>query len=147
MVGHALGNTGAGALVGAGVGAVSGAAVGAGMDEDVARNRAIAAQQAAQQPPPGALTIPDVVAMSRNNVDDGLIINQIHVRGLAAPVQSADVIYLQQQNVSRNVIAVMQSQPVAVYPPPGAAVVGGDPGYYYYTPPPSVGVGLSFRGR
>jgi hypothetical protein len=141
VVGHALGNTGAGALVGAGVGAVSGAAVGAGMDEDAARNRALAAQ-----PPPGAMTVPDVVAMSRNNVDEGLIINQIHARGLTAPVQAADVIYLQQQNVSRNVIMAMQSQPVAAYPPPGAVIVGSDPGYYYYMPP-SVGLGVSFRSR
>jgi hypothetical protein len=147
VVGHALGNTGAGALVGAGVGAVSGAAVGAGMDADAARNQALAAQQAAQQPPSGALTIPDVVAMSRNNVDEGLIINQIRARGLAAPIQAGDVIYLQQQNVSRNVIAAMQTQPVAVYPPPGPVIVDRGPGYYYYMPPPSVGVGVSFHSR
>ena len=40
-MGHALGNTGAGAAIGAGVGVLSGAAIGAGMDETEARNRAL----------------------------------------------------------------------------------------------------------
>ena len=162
IVGHALGNTGAGAAIGAGVGALSGAAIGEGMDETEARNRAMIEQRMGQQVAAGAVTIPDVIAMTRNNVDEELIINHIHTHGLATPIQTADVIYLNQQGVSKRVIETLQTQPVAtmpvpvmqpVYGPPGAVLVEerwGPPGYYYherpryYAPPPRIGVGLSF---
>jgi len=78
----------------------------------------------------GAVTIPDVVTMTRAGVDEGLIINHIHSHGLAAPLQASDVIYLQQQGISRNVIAVMQTERVAVVagpvyaaPPTGGVIV------------------------
>jgi hypothetical protein len=133
------------------------------MDESEARNRALIEQKMGQQVAAGAVTTPDVIAMTRANVDEGLIINHIRSHGLAAPLQTADVIYLQQQGVSKNVIAAMQSQPVAVaapqtvvaYPPPGSVIVEerwGRPGYYYeqpryYVPPPPIGIGVSFRSR
>ena len=82
------------------------------------------------------MTVPDVVAMTRSGVDEGLIINHIHAHGLAAPLQATDVIYLQQQGVSRNVIAVMQTEPVAVR----AQVVP------VYEAPPSGGVIIEERG-
>jgi hypothetical protein len=141
VVGHALGNTGAGAAVGAGVGALSGAAIGAGMDQSEARNRALIEAKLGRQVA-GAVTIPDVVAMTRSGVDEGLIINHLHAHGLVAPLQASDVIYLQQQGVSRNVIAVMQTERVAVAPdvvpvygaPPSGAVIIDDGPHYYYRP-------------
>jgi hypothetical protein len=77
-----------------------------------------------------------------------LIINQLRYRGLAAPLQANDVIYLQQQGVSERVIATMQAtqvatvqtaqpvQPVAVpvYPAPGPAIIVEErwgPRYHY----------------
>jgi hypothetical protein len=135
VVGHALGNTGAGAVVGAGVGALSGAAIGAGIDESEARNRAMIEARLGRQVVAGAATIPDVIAMTRSGVDEGLIINHIHSHGLAAPLQANDVIYLQQQGVSRNVIAVLQTEPVAVMPQQVVPVYG----------PPSGGVIIEER--
>ena len=160
LVGHAMGNTAAGAVVGAGVGALSGAAIGASADETEARNRAYAdARYAQQRAAANAVSVPDVVTMTRNGLDEAVIINQIRSRGLAAPLQTADLIYMQQQRVTPRVVETMQStgvamvQPVAVYPPQ-PYVIQGSPGYYYYgdphyyyRPEPSVGVGLSFRGR
>jgi hypothetical protein len=138
VLGHAMGNTGAGAAIGAGVGALSGAAIGHGVDENEARNRAIIEARLGRQMA-GAVTIPDVVAMAHAGVDEGLIINHVHAHGLAAPLQASDVIYLQQQGVSRNVIAVMQTQPVAVPaqpvyaapPPDGAVIIETGPRYYH----------------
>ncbi len=156
VVGHALGNTGAGAAVGAGVGALSGAAIGAGMDETEARNRTLIEQRMGQQVAAGAVTTPDVIAMTRAGVDEDLIVNHIRAHGLAAPLQTSDVIYLQQQAVSKRVIEAMQTQPVATVPmqamQPAPVYVEerwGPPGYYYghpryYAPPPRIGVGLSF---
>ena len=133
------------------------AAIGANKDEDEARARAAADQARAQQALVAAVTVPDVVDMTQARVDEGVIIDRIHTHGIAAPLQTNDVIYLHQRGVSGNVIAAMQSQPVAAqmaqpgqyyYPPPGAVYVDG--GYYYdrpryYYPPPVVGVGIGFR--
>jgi len=115
VVGHALGNTGAGAAIGAGVGVLSGAAIGHAQDETEARNRALIEARLGRQVA-GAVTVADIVAMTRSGVDEGLIINHIHAHGLAVALQASDVIYLQQQGVSKSVIAVMQTEPVAVAP-------------------------------
>jgi hypothetical protein len=157
IIGHAVGNTGAGAAIGAGAGALTGAAIGAHKDEEEDRARVAADQARAQQAMAAAVTVPDVVAMTQARVDENVIIDRIHTHGIAAPLQTNDVIYLHQQGVSGNVIAAMQSQPVATqmpppgqyyYPPPGAVYVDG--AYYYerpryYYPPPAVGVGFAFR--
>ncbi len=141
VVGHALGNTGAGAAIGAGVGALSGAAIGNSVDQQEARDRA-AIEARVNRQLAGAVTVPDVVAMAHAGVDEGLIINHIHAHHLAAPMQPSDVIYLQQQEVSRNVIAVMQAEPavavgpdvVPVYapPPPGGTVIIEEGPHYYH---------------
>lgn len=161
VVGHALGNTAAGAALGAGVGALGGAAIGAGMDETEARNRALIEQKLGRQVVAGAVSVPDVVSMTRSGVDEELIVNHIRVHGMAAPLQTADLIYLQQQGISRRVIETMQSSPlptvqtagavpVYAYPPPQPVIVEdywGRPHYYrpYYRPQPSVSWGMTFR--
>jgi hypothetical protein len=142
VIGHAAGNTAAGAAIGAGVGALTGAAVGSDIDSDRAR-----AQQSIQTQV--ATTIQDVVNMTHSNVQEPLIINYVRTRGLAAPLQGNQIVYMQQQGVSPNVIAAMQAQPVAVYGPPPAYYYP-DGGYYYGGPgyvEPRVGFGVSVRGR
>ena len=84
----AVGNTGAGAAIGAGVGALSGAAIGNSMDEVEAKNRAMIAQQLGRQVDPNAVTVADVIAMTRANVNEDLVINHIHAHGMAAPLQT-----------------------------------------------------------
>ena len=154
IVGHALGHTGAGALVGAGVGALGGAAIGSGIDESEARNRALIAQRLGRQLAAGAVSPEDVAAMSRAGVNEEVMINQIRAHGVNRPLQTGDLIALQQQGVTPRVIEVMQQslatqmQPV-VYPPYDPY---GYPGYYYdrpygyyYPPPPTVGLGVQIR--
>ncbi|HEU5434242.1 MAG TPA: glycine zipper domain-containing protein [Thermomicrobiales bacterium] len=161
LVGEAVGHPGVGALVGAGVGTVSGAAIGSGLDEIEAKNRAMIAAQMGREVPRGAVTIGDVIDMTRQGLDEDLIVNHIRYNGVAQRPQSRDLIALQQNNVSKRVIEAMQSaQPpqapaVAAVPPPPPVVV---PAYYpppvwgpypyYYPPPPpppAWGVGVTFR--
>jgi hypothetical protein len=118
VVGHAVGNTGAGALLGAGVGAVSGAAVGNAMDESEARNRAVIAQQLGRQVGPGAVSVGEVIAMTHANVREDLMINHIRAHGMAAPLTTDDLINLPRQGVGPQVIAAMQASP----PPPPVVV-------------------------
>ena len=58
------------------------------------------AQQLGRQIDPGAVTISDVIAMKRANVNDDLVINHIHAHGMAAPLQTNDLINLPQQGIS-----------------------------------------------
>jgi hypothetical protein len=151
LVGNAVGNPGAGAAIGAGVGALTGAVVGSEMDQMEARNRAMIAAQMGQQVAPGAVTINDIIAMTRSGVNEELILGHIQYHGVAVALQPADLIYLKQQGVSDRVVQAMQQPPrmVAAAPPPVVAqpmyvepvpppvVVGGywTPGpYYYYRP-------------
>ena len=102
-----------------------------------------------------AVTVPDVVAMTQAHVAEGIIVDRIRTRGIAAQLQTNDVIYLHQQGVSDNVIGAMESQPVATAGRlrtttmrlrRNAVYVGG--GYYgprYYYPGPRVGIGFGWR--
>ncbi len=111
IVGDALGNTGAGAAIGAGVGALSGAVVGSELDQIEARNRAMIEAQLGHQLAAGAVRTDDVVAMSRAGVDEQLIVNHIRAHGMATSLSASDIIFLQQQGVSSQVIAAMQTTP------------------------------------
>jgi hypothetical protein len=116
-VGSAVHNPLAGAAIGAGVGALTGAAVGNALDEQDARNRAMIAQQYGRPISGNPVTVSDVINMTRSGVDEELIFNHVRTHGVAGPIQAQDVIVMQQQGVSKRVIAIMQEPPV-VQPPP-----------------------------
>lgn len=122
IVGNQFGHTGAGAAIGAAAGALTGAAVGGSLDDIEARNRAMIASQLGRQVPPGAVTTDDVIVMSQAGISQELIINHIRANGVAAPLQTSDLIALQQQGVSTPVISAMQTAP-----PPGPVVVAQQP--------------------
>jgi uncharacterized membrane protein len=161
LVGNAVGNTAGGALIGAGVGALGGAAVGTAIDNVQAQNRAEIAAQLGRQVPPGAATMEEVVAMTRSGVNPGLVQNYVRTSGMSRPVTAQDVIYLHQNGVPADTIAVMQSPPVsAVQPVPMVAAAPAPVVVqeYYYDGPhcgphwrshhfhrgPSVSVGFGF---
>ncbi|HWA98819.1 MAG TPA: glycine zipper domain-containing protein [Pirellulales bacterium] len=151
LVGSASGHAGTGALIGAGVGALSGGLVGNGLDQIEARNRAQIAAQMGRQLPPGGVQVNDVIAMSQSRVDEELIVNHVRSNGMAHPLQAGELIALEQQGVSKNVILAMQSAPPRVAAPP-AAVVAPGPVYYYPPPPPmpyypAPSVGFAVGGR
>jgi outer membrane lipoprotein SlyB len=140
IIGKACGNPLAGAAIGAGAGALTGAAIGSQMDATEARNRAIIAQQMGRELRAGAVTIDDVVAMTRARVGEEIIITQVRAHGMAYPLRSSDLIYLQQQAISPQVIAAMQACPpaemqpqtvIVEQPAPPPVVVGGYYGPYY----------------
>ncbi len=158
IVGNAVGNTGAGAAIGAGVGALSGAAIGGSLDDIEARNRAEIEARLGRPAPPGAVSINDVIAMTRAGVSEEVMVTHIQTRGLVAPLQSPDLIVLQQQGVSPRVVQAMQAPPAAApvaYAQPVPVMVP-QPYYgpvyypppYYYRPYPRRGVswGVGFGG-
>lgn len=153
LIGSTSGHTGAGAAIGAAAGALTGGAVGGALDNIDAKNRAQIA--AATGHPPTAVSINDVVAMTRSGIDEQIIVNQLASSGLQRPLQANDVIYLQQNGVSPHVISIMQQTRVAYAgAPPGAVVVPAGPppvvvASPYYGPYRPVGttVGVSYVAR
>lgn len=160
IVGHAVGNTGAGALVGAAAGTLGGAAIGASQDEMEDRHRAELAAVAARQAPAGAVSIEEVVNMVHGGVNEELVINQVRTRGMVRPLQSSDLITLQGQGVSSQVIKAMQEAPAprqggtVIVQQPAPVIVEGSPyyydpywgpHYYYHHPGPRVGWSMSFH--
>jgi len=138
ILGDALDQEVAGTAIGAGVGALTGAAMGNQLDQVEARNRAAIEASLGQQVRAGAVTIDNVVQMTQAGVAPRLIVNHIQYNGVAKVPDANDLIFLQQNGVSEEVIAAMQqppqrpakvvSQPVG--PPP---VIVEE---YHYGPPP-----------
>ncbi len=156
LVGKATGHTGAGAAIGAGVGALTGAAVGGALDDIEARNRAEIEARLGRPPAPGAVSIDEVIAMTHAGVNEEVIATHVRNNGVARPLQTGDLITLQNSHVSPRVIRAMQEppvRPVVVQAAPPPVVV-----HEYYGPPygyyhhhhhhrhhPRVGLGFSYH--
>ena len=136
IAGDAVGKAGAGTAIGAGIGAITGAAIGQGMDEVEARNRAMIEQQLGAKVFASAVSMGDVVTMSKAGVDDELIVNHIRAHGADTSLAADDLIFLSQQGVSTRVIKAMQTpsvQTVMVQQPVPRPVVVEK--HYYRTGP------------
>ncbi len=121
IIGHQNDETPEGALIGGAVGAIAGGLVGNAKDQNVARQRYYhqqahrqAWQQHQQQQVLGrAVTINDVVSMSRNGLGDSVIVNQIRTNGVVDHIGTHEIIALHKSGVSENVITAMQQAPHA----------------------------------
>jgi len=118
----------AGALIGGAVGLVTGAVLGNARDRQLAENRACQYQQQQQlqqqlqyqqqQQVARAVSIEDVIAMSRSGLSEAVIINHIQANGVRNELQVADVITLHENGVGQQVISVMQRpRTISVAPP------------------------------
>ena len=111
----------AGAAIGAAVGGLTGAVIGNGVDNEMAYRETRAGQQALvqqqyQQQMLGAVTVPDVMAMSQSRLSDPVIITQIQTRGVAQRLQAPDLITLSNAGVSDAVIQAMQTAQLSTAP-------------------------------
>ncbi len=108
LAGGLIGGNATGALIGAGVGALAGGLVGAALDE---QDRKIMQQNAPQTlqkiDSKQQLTIPDVVAMTKNGLSEEVIINQIKHTESIFHLTSDEIIELKNSGVSEKVIQCM----------------------------------------
>ena len=154
LIGDNNGEAGAGAAIGGVIGAVTGGMLGNAADkETVARQqqRSYLATQQQATLERGAVSMNDIVQMSRSGLSENVIITQIQNRGVITQPQVADIIAMHQQNVSERVITAMQQAPTrqqvtarpAISSPPARAVtpvfiqehvlpVYPPPGYYHH---------------
>ena len=161
IVGKQLGNTGAGAAIGGITGLIAGGSIGQELDDIEARNQAQIEAQLGRQLVAGAVPIEDVMEMSKNGVPDKLIINHINTNGFRGTLTAQDLIMLNQQGVSSDVVTAMQT-PIApkvqrVVPASRPMVI--EEHYYpspychrphrhrHYHHPRKSSVGISFHGH
>lgn len=149
LIGSASGHAGKGALIGTAVGAIGGALV--GNDADKQEKQQMQAQLAASQQVRGSLSLQDVISLSQQHVNDGVIINQIRSSGTAYNLSASDVEWLKSNGVSDAVVMEMQSTRGRVYAPPQRVIYAPPPVQPVYVvqpaPPPPVGIGFYTRIR
>jgi hypothetical protein len=92
-----------GAAIGLAAGAVAGALIGSQMS-----NPGQPAQPAQQFSNPNQVTVQQVVDLTRQGVNEAVIIDKIRITNSRFTLTQADLDYLKQQGVSQNVINAMQ---------------------------------------
>jgi surface antigen len=146
LIGGSHGKAAPGAFLGGALGAVAGGLTGNAIDksEQRAEARAVAAASATAPAAQPALSLQDVVELTRSGSSDDVIINQVRLSGAVYQLRTEDLLYLQNNGVREPVIRELQAtgyrQPRRVY----TAVPVAQPVYVYPPPPPPVGVGFGF---
>lgn len=123
IIGDHNDEAGAGAAIGGAIGVVTGAVIGNAQDKEQAYARARVQQQYQHQQvvvARQAVTVADVISMSRSGLSDSVIINQIQQRGVQQRLEVPDIITLHQQGVHESVITMMQQ--ASIGPPPSTYV-------------------------
>jgi hypothetical protein len=135
IIGHQNDETPEGALIGGALGAITGGLLGNAKDKQIAQDHYYQHQawQHHQQKLARAVTLVDVINMSRSGLSDPVIVNHVNTNGIAQRLGTHEIIDLYKQGVSEQVIAALQSAPLAtastttivrsVPPPPPAVVV------------------------
>lgn len=115
IIGHQNDETPEGALIGGAVGAIAGGLLGDAKDKDIQRQQAYQHHlwQRQQVEVGRAVSINDVVTMSRNGVGDGVILNHIRTNGVVGHVGTHEIISMHNSGVSEAVITAMQEAPQA----------------------------------
>jgi uncharacterized protein YcfJ len=115
IIGHQNDETPEGALIGGAIGAITGSLIGKAKDEQIQRNRYYQHQawRYQQQQLGRAVSIADVVSMSRSGLSDSVIINHIRTNGVVSHVDTHAIISMHNSGVRENVIAAMQQAPPA----------------------------------
>ena len=129
IIGHQNHETPEGALIGGAVGAIAGGLLGNSKDQQISQQRHYAyhAQQFRQQQIGRAVSIADVVNMSRSGLSDSVIVNHIRTNGVIDHVGTHEIISMHNRGVSEHVITAMQQAPRAGSIPHETVVVHSPP--------------------
>jgi Glycine zipper len=136
LIGDRSDNALPGAMIGALAGGLAGNAVGGRVDQEI---------EASKVPPvsPSAVTIPDLISLSRSGLSEEVILNQVRANGFNGNLTSDTLIYLKNQGVSDRAISELQNRNkqvayVAANPQPPIVIEREylTPAPFYYAPPP-----------
>ena len=138
LIGDNNDKAGAGAAIGGVLGAVAGGLFGNARDKEIQYQQG--QQQYYQQQQTvaaqSAVSINDIVSMSRSGLGEAVIINQIQSRGVITQPQVPDIIAMHQQGVSERVITAMQQAPTGAQRVARTAIPA--PIQRVYTPSPVI---------
>lgn len=118
-IGKHNGETAGGALIGGAAGLLGGALIGNSIDAEQSRRQYYEQQYIAQNS--RAVTISEVLSMTKSGVSDGVMINHINQHGVQQRLEVPDVILLHREGVSEPVLTALQRARVggtAVYAAP-----------------------------
>ena len=102
IIGHQSGHGGQGAGIGAAAGALTGALVGSQI------NKPGQETQGTTAPNPNQMTLSQIVDLTKQGVNEAVIIDRIRMTNSRFTLTASDIDYLKQQGVSLNVINAMQ---------------------------------------
>lgn len=105
IIGHQSGHGGEGAAIGAAAGVVTGAIVGSQIDKP---GEVSAPQQAAAGVNPNQMSIQQIVDLSKQGINEAVIIDRILMTNSKFSLSAADIDYLKGEGVSQNVIDAMR---------------------------------------
>jgi uncharacterized protein YcfJ len=105
IIGHQSGHGGEGAGIGAAAGAVTGAIVGSQIKKP---GQASGTQYPTQGTNPNQMSIQQIVDMSKQGINENVIIDKIRLTNSRFNLTANDIDYLKQQGVSQKVIDAMQ---------------------------------------
>ncbi|MEM6688978.1 MAG: glycine zipper domain-containing protein [Planctomycetota bacterium] len=111
IIGDNNGEAGAGAAIGGVLGAVAGGLLGNAADRETelqSQRQTYAATQQQASIVQSAVSIDDVIQMSRSGLSDNVIMGQIQARGVVTVPNVSDIIAMHQQGVSEAVMTAMQ---------------------------------------
>jgi len=108
IIGHQGHHAGEGVAIGAAAGAVTGAIVGSQIDKPAQSNPAVSATQPTQTANPNQMTIQQIVDLTKQGINENVIIDKIRLSNSKFSLAASDIDYLKQQGVSQKVIDVMQ---------------------------------------
>jgi len=102
VIGHQSGHGGEGAAIGAAAGALGGALVGSQIEKPGQTSSASQTASANQ------MTIQQIVDLTKQGVNEAVIIDRIRMTNSKFTLTASDIDYLKQEGVSQNVINAMQ---------------------------------------
>ena len=103
IIGHQMGRGAEGAVIGATAGAAGGALIGAQIEKPEKK-------EAVVEPATAALTVSEVVDMSKQGVSESIILDKIKSTNSKFTLTQQDIDYLKKQGVSQKVIDAMQGK-------------------------------------
>ena len=107
IIGYQSGHGVGGALIGGAAGAAGGAIVGSQIKKPNQATQSAAGQQAVS---PNQMTIQQIADLSKQQVNDAVIIDRIKLTNSKFTLSASDLDYLKAQGVSPAVIAAMQAK-------------------------------------
>jgi uncharacterized protein YcfJ len=105
IIGHQSHHGAEGAAIGAAAGAIGGAIVGSQIEKPPDSSSSTAATQTAN---PNQMSIAQIVELTKQGVNEDVIIDKIRLTNSKFNLSADDLNYLKQQGVSQKVIAAMQ---------------------------------------